>query len=74
MTDVPLTDAQFEALAKLVGLRSAQTQAAARLVLVSGVPAITAAATAGCSTATLGNMLTRLRAAIALARIVAGVA
>lgn len=65
-----MTDQQFDALAELVGLRSAQTTAAARLVMVNEVPATTAAATAGCSPSTLGNMLSRLRRATKLARIV----
>lgn len=65
-----MTPAQFEALAKLLGLHSGPATEAARLVLVDGLTAIEAAQQAGCSRQSATNAVTRCRRGLELARAV----
>ena len=66
------TQAQFEALAKLLGLHSGPATDAARLVLVDGLSAIEASQQAGCSRQSATNAVTRCRRGLELAYVAVG--
>lgn len=63
-----ITAGQFAALTHLLRVQQHATREAARLVLVDGMRPIDAAALQGVTTPALGNLLTRLRAGLELAR------
>ena len=65
-----MTPAQFEALAKLLGLRGGPSAEAARLVLVDGVSVTEAAARTGVSQPGVSNAVARCRKGLELARAV----
>jgi hypothetical protein len=67
-----MTQAQLDALAALVGMRSGPALLAAGLVLVEGRRPADAAREAGLSPSGVTNALARLRRALALARVAAG--
>lgn len=67
-----MTQAQFSALAELVGMRSGPAQMAAGLVLVAGCRPADAAREAGLSPQAVTNAVARLRRALDLARKAAG--
>lgn len=60
--------AQFEALAKLIGMRDTRSKKAARLVLVVGLYPSEAALATGVSLSAVTNAVARCNRAIALAR------
>lgn len=64
---------QFDALAKIMRLRTGAQQDAARLVLVGGMRQVDAARQHGISTAALGATMRSCRRGVALAGIICGV-
>ena len=72
VTYLRMTNAQFDALAQLVRLRTGAQQDAARLVLVDGMRQVDAARQLGISTAALGATMRACRRGVALAEIICG--
>lgn len=68
-----MTAAQFEALATLLRMTSAEARRAAALVLVDGMSPGAAAVATGLSPQAVSNAVTRCRKGVSLARIAAGV-
>ncbi|MDE1999123.1 MAG: hypothetical protein KGI52_09380 [Burkholderiales bacterium] len=66
-----MTPAQFTALAQLLRLRSGLAQDAARMVLVDGVSQADAARATGLTPQAVHNAVSRCRAGLALAMVVA---
>lgn len=67
-----MTNEQFAALAELARLPSGPTREAARMVLVDGLRASDAAATAGCLPQSLSRTLRLCRRAHDLAKLLTG--
>lgn len=63
---------QYDAIATLIRMGASASNQAARLVLVDGVPRDTAAATCGVTVQAVSNAIGRIRRALGLARIAAG--
>lgn len=67
-----MTPTQFDALSKLIRLRTGPAAEGARLVLVSGATMTHAAVQAGCSRQSVSNTVDRVRKGYALAVLAAG--
>lgn len=67
-----MTAQQFEALAQLIRMPSGPSRAAARMVLVDGVPQRLAADAVGITVSGVNNAVQRVRRALELVTIVAG--
>jgi DNA-directed RNA polymerase specialized sigma24 family protein len=65
---------QYDAIAALIRMGASASSQAARLVLVDGVSRETAASTFGVTLQAVSNAIGRIRRALDLARIAAGVA
>ena len=69
-----MTESQFDALAKLLRVRSGLSRDAARLVLVDAQTQADAARQTGLSPAGVGNVLRRFKNGLELAVVAAGAA
>jgi DNA-directed RNA polymerase specialized sigma24 family protein len=67
-----MTAQQFDALAELIRMRPGPSREAARLVLVDGAPLKLAASAAGITVGGTSNAVQRVRRALGLAKIAAG--
>ena len=68
-----MTATQFEALAKLLQMKTSDVQNAVRAVLVDGVQQSEAARTNGVTRQQVGNGVQRCRNGMALVRVAAGI-
>jgi len=67
-----MTAAQFDALSRLLSLRTGPAKTGASLVLVDGLRGIDAAAQTGASPASISNTVGRVRAGLQLAKTAVG--
>lgn len=72
MAHAQITIEQLDAAAKLIRMADGKSRAAARLVLVEGLPGNEAAAQLGVTASTVSGAVQRVMRAIELARVAAG--